>query len=520
MRSCTLDGTLAALGPVVRKNGILGASLDGLFPDDGNLSIRISGEFVDGHNNGNAVCSSVLDVLGEVHTASAQNIHVLLLVHSVQWRPWRKRGAATVHLESTNCGHDDDDIGHQSGGAALDVEEALTAHGEIETCLGNNEAGLFGGVLVCFCAHKLQRHLVSEHRAVTDADVREGPGVNKDWGAFQGLHQVGLDSVPHESRQCATSTNVVASHRVTAPGAGDDHAAKPFPKITQARAEGKDGHALTGDRNIEAGLTCLTLLRRGCANSDSTQVAIIHIQNTAPSDSLRVDIQTREATDFFVCKIIRVGLVNAKLLQATEHDRRKGTLAILCGDKAAVQRSILLRVFMEDTSLDRSGEKVVRCCNGMDITCQVQVEFIHRNDLAIASASSTALDSERWALAGLTDVSESDTAKVRAQSLGETHCGGRFALAKRGWGDTSHNDILAVATVLQSLEQIKVHLGLVGTVRLQLVRGNADFLCEADGAAEVQSFAASVSRGIVRPSPRRFSKAWQRSWARHHLAQE
>ena len=49
------------------------------------------------------------------------------------------------------------------------------------------------------------------------------------------------------------STKIVASDGLAALGAGDDHAAEALTHVSQAGAEGKNGHALACNRDVETG---------------------------------------------------------------------------------------------------------------------------------------------------------------------------------------------------------------------------------------------------------------------------
>lgn len=44
----------------------------------------------------------------------------------------------------------------------------------------------------------LESDLVGDDGGVAVGDVGKGSSVNKDWGALQGLHQIGLDGIFHQ----------------------------------------------------------------------------------------------------------------------------------------------------------------------------------------------------------------------------------------------------------------------------------------------------------------------------------
>ena len=60
----------------------------------------------------------------------------------------------------------------------------------------------------------------------------------------------------------------------------------------------------------------MPLFRRSLTDGDLAQMTIIHINDTIPSDSLRVDVEARETVGLFWRELIRVRLVDSELLQA------------------------------------------------------------------------------------------------------------------------------------------------------------------------------------------------------------
>lgn len=463
-----VNGALAAFGPVIGEDGVFGAGLDGFLADNFHFGGSVGGELVDGDDDGHAVGLGVGDVLGKVDAAGTEDLDVFLLVDGAEGSTGGDGGPAAVDLKGADGGDDDDDVGDEAGGAALDVEEALAAHGEVEAGFGDDKTGLGGVVLVGLGTRELEGHLVGEDGAVADGDVGEGAGVDEYGCAFQTLHQVGLNGVLHEGGKSTTGTEVVGRDGVAASGAGNDHSAETLAHVGEVSAESENGHALTGDRNVEAGLAAMTLLGGSSADSDAAEMSVVDVQDASPGDSLWVDIKAGELADFLLGKIIRVGLVNAELLQAAEHDRRELSLAVLDRDQSSVEGGILLSALVEHAGINSSGEEVVSSGDGVDITSQMHVELVHGNDLTVTTAGSTALDAERWALTWLTNVGKSKTTNMGAQGLSKTHGGGRLALTERGGGDTGNNNVATISAMIQALEKSKVDLGLVGTIWLEL----------------------------------------------------
>jgi len=125
-----------------------------------------------------------------------------------------------MDLESTDSRNDNENIRNKTRCAALDVHETLTTHGEVETCLGDDEADLLValGILFRLGTSELESDTVSDDGAVTDRDVCKGTSVDKDGSTLERLHHVGLDSILHESGESAGNTEVLCSHWITSTG--------------------------------------------------------------------------------------------------------------------------------------------------------------------------------------------------------------------------------------------------------------------------------------------------------------
>jgi hypothetical protein len=219
---------------VVGQYGILGSSSDSLLANYRDLGISVGREFVDGYHHRNSKGPGILNVLSEVAASRPQNLDILFLVNCIQWCARCNRWAAAMNLERTNGRNDHNDVRHEAGSAALDVEKSLTTHGEIEAGLGDYEARLLIVLFLRLSADKFESHLVGENRARSDADVGKWSCMDEHWGAFQGLHQIGLDGILHEGSQGSARANVIAGDRITAAGAGDNHATESLPHVVQA----------------------------------------------------------------------------------------------------------------------------------------------------------------------------------------------------------------------------------------------------------------------------------------------
>ncbi len=125
---------------------------------------------------------------------------------------------------------------------------------------------------------------------------------------------------------------------------------------------------------------------------------------------------------------------------------------------------------MEPAGVDGSCQKVVGSRDGMQIAGEVQVEVLHRDDLAVSASGGSAFDAECGALAGLADAREDAFSKMRAHRLAEPDGGCGLAFAQWGGCDGSHQNVLAVLNILEAVKHIQADLGLVLPVELKLIR--------------------------------------------------
>ena len=76
----------------------------------------------------------------------------------------------------------------------------------------------------------------------------------------------------------------------------------------------------------------------------------------------------------------------------------------------------------------------------MYVAGQVQIEFFHGDHLRVPATRRASLDSERRALAGLSNGGDDLFLQMRPQSLAKPNGGGAFAFSQRGRVDAAHDD--------------------------------------------------------------------------------
>ena len=102
------------------------------------------------------------------------------------------------------------------------------------------------------------------------------------------------------------------------------------------------------------------------------------------------------------------------------------------------------RVLVVEAVVDEGAGQVVGRADRVDVAGQVEVEVLHRDDLAVAAAGGAALDPEDRPERRLADVDRRPVADV-VEALGEPDGRRRLALAERRRRDRRDDDVLARA---------------------------------------------------------------------------
>ena len=265
-------------------------------------------------------------------------------------------------------------------------------------------------------------------------DVGERPGVDEGRPALERLEQVRLDGVAQEDRHRAGDVEVLGGDRRPVGRGRQDDAAESGAQVEQVRGKSEDGHHLGADGDDVLGLARDPVLAPAEADDDVAQGAIADVDDARPEDPVRVD----------------------------------------------AERVLVVEAVVEE----RAGE-IVRGPDGMDVAGQVEVEVLHRDDLAVAAAGRSALDPEDRPERRLADV-DRGLLPDDVEALGEPDRGRRLALAERRRGDRGHDHVLAARTLgLEPCDRLERHLRLGRPVELELVVGDPEVAGDVDDRARL-----------------------------------
>src|SRR5215212_5245291 len=391
-------GEFHSASPAIREVGAYGnprAHLLGDFPDDVVFRLVVSGEGVDRHHRRDAVKADVLDLLSEVGGAGADVVWVLFL-HLLG------EGLARLYLVASRVSlerpHGDDEhrrVRLEPRVAAFDVEEAFGAHVRPEACLGYEKVTAANA------------DEVSHDGRVARGDIAEGPGVDQGGRVLEGLHEVRLYGFFHDDRHDACGLEILGGHGVSVGVGADDDPAEAAAHVLERGGEREDRHRLRGSRDVEAGLARDAIGPCAQPRDDMPQGPIVYVHDPPPGDAVGIDAQG---------------------------------------------------VALVEMIVDHGGELVVGFGDRVDVACEVQVERLHRHDLAVTAACGAALDTENGAHRGLAHRHRRRPADV-LEGLPKAHCGGRLPFTQRGWRYAGDHHIFGLRPVGEFCNGVELYLG-------------------------------------------------------------
>jgi hypothetical protein len=132
------------------------------------------------------------------------------------------------------------------------------------------------------------------------------------------------------------------------------------------------------------------------------------------------------------------------------------------------------RVLVMEAVVEEGAGQVVGRADGVDVAGQVEVEVLHRDDLAVAAAGRSALDSEDGPERRLPEIDRRPPADV-VEALGEPDRGRRLALAQRRRRDRGHHHVFPTRALrFETPDRFKGDLGLGWAVQLELAVGDSE----------------------------------------------
>ena len=240
------------------------------------------------------------------------------------------------------------------------------------------------------------------------------------------LHQVGLQRVLQQHHHGARRLEILGEYGGLVLLVGDDDLADAALEIGDRGREAEDGHDLGGDRDVEARLARIAVGHAAERADDLAQCAVVHVHDAAPDDAAGVDAELVAPVDVVV---------------------------------------------------DEGREQVVRRGDGVEVTREVEVDVLHRNDLGIAAAGRATLHAEAGAEGRLAQRHHGSSADA-VEAVAKANRRRRLAFAGRRRVDGGDEDELAVRLGLQAVDVGERHLGLGVAIGDQVLLGDAEALAD------------------------------------------
>jgi hypothetical protein len=299
-----------------------------------------------------------------------------------------------VSLERAYGRYDDGSVRGLAGDPALEVEEPLRSHVGAEAGLGDEEVAA------------AQPDSVGDDRRVARGDVAERPGVDEYGRVFERLEDVGLDGLAEQHGHRSGRVELFGRHGLAVAGVADHDPADPLAEVPKVASQRQRGHHLGRRGDVEAGLARHPVAAAAETHDDVAEGPVVDVEDPSPGDVVEVEPE---------------------------------------------------RVVAVEVVVEHGTQQVVRRRDGMHVAGEVQVEHLHRHDLAVAAAGRAAFDAERRPHRRLPDGDRRPLAEV-AEALSDSDGGRGLALAERCGSDRADHDVLRPRPVGEPLDGVELHL--------------------------------------------------------------
>ena len=231
-----------------------------------------------------------------------------------------------MHFESLGGGDDDGEFGLESALATFDVEELFCT--KIST-----KASLCHYIISI-----RHRHTCGNEGVASMCDIGERTSMHEGWSLLCSLYEIGLDSIHQQDGDGTTHTHIANTEGGIVHLDAQDDVVDASAQIIKVFGKTKNRHDFRSWRDVEACLSRDAVSFRAQSCHNSAQVTVIHVKHTFPQNLLE--------------------------------------------GKAIVQMLV-------EVVIQQGSNHVVGCGHGMEVACEVEIDFLHRQHLCITSACCT-----------------------------------------------------------------------------------------------------------------------------------
>ena len=163
------------------------------------------------------------------------------------------------------------------------------------------------------------------------------------WCMLCGLHQIGVERIAHQHGDGASYPKILDLEELAIGSNAQHDVFDATLQILLAGGQTEDCHQFRGRGNVEACLRDNTVATK--PRHHIAQSTIVHIEHTLPED-------LTERETFFAMLV--------------------------------------------DVVVEHGADRIMGRCDSMKVTCEVEVDLLHRQHLGIATACRTSLHAEAW----------------------------------------------------------------------------------------------------------------------------
>ena len=170
--------------------------------------------------------------------------------------------------------------GGEPGLATFDIEEFFGPEIGAETGLGHH------------VVRKFQRRSGGNHRIAAVRDIGERAAMDKRRVAFERLHQIRLQGILEQRGHRPLPVELARAHRFALSGVADNDISEPGLQIGEILRQAKYCHDLAGDGDVETVFARKAVGDAAQRSGDRAQRAVVHIDDTAPTDAANIDAES------------------------------------------------------------------------------------------------------------------------------------------------------------------------------------------------------------------------------------
>jgi hypothetical protein len=174
-------------------------------------------------------------------------------------------------------------------------------------------------------------------------DVRKRAAVDEGRPTFERLEQIRLDRIQQKDGHRAGALEVCGGDSPAVERGRDDHPGQSSTQVVDVRGERQHGHDFAGNGDLPISLARVAVLAPAQAHDGTAQRPIRDVDHARPEHAQGIDVE---------------------------------------------------RIVVGERVVDEGGEQVVSRTDGVVVASEVEVEVLHRDNLAVAPAGRAALDAE------------------------------------------------------------------------------------------------------------------------------